>query len=296
MSSCATGWPLTTRVSVASEGTQANARSEQPSISADGRYVAFWSQATNLVPEDTNDVIGDVFVHDLISGATEMVSVASDEVQGNNASASPAISADGRYVAFASWSDHLTAGDTNGMMPDVFVRDRSTGETTLVSVGSDGAQVDANSMDPSISADGRYVAFICNIHPDPLPGPAIEISDVFVRDRVAGTTSMVSGPRSDTFMPVSEAIYFPPCISAGGRYVSFMYIPTPAHEPFYLEVYDRQTGTSEAPSVDMNDWLCPLSADGRYIAFSASTISTWRTPTIPTAWVTSTWAIVCRCR
>jgi archaellum component FlaF (FlaF/FlaG flagellin family) len=109
----------TTRVSVASDGTEGNGRSWAPSISADGRYVAFYSEASNLVPGDTNGR-ADVFVHDRLTGQTTRVSVASDGTEGNGASEFPRISADGRYVAFISDASNLVPGDTNGT-GDIFV-------------------------------------------------------------------------------------------------------------------------------------------------------------------------------
>ncbi len=147
----------TTRVSVASDGTQANNFSFEPSISADGRYVAFMSWADNLVSGDTNSD-WDVFVHDRQTGATIRVSVATGGGQAAGRSQSPSISADGRYVAFASSASNLVSGDTNNH-PDIFVHDRQTGVTMRVSVASDGTQTFVFSFDPSISADGRYVAF-----------------------------------------------------------------------------------------------------------------------------------------
>jgi len=147
----------TTRVSVASDGTQANDFSFEPSISASGRYVAFASSAGNLVSGDTNSD-WDVFVHDRQTGATTRVSVAKGGGQAVGRSHNPSISADGRYVAFASSASNLVSGDTNNH-PDIFVHDRQTGVTTRVSVASDGTQTYVFSFDPSISADGRYVAF-----------------------------------------------------------------------------------------------------------------------------------------
>jgi Tol biopolymer transport system component len=147
----------TTRVSVASDGTQANNFSFEPSISADGRYVAFMSWADNLVSGDTNGD-WDIFVHDRQTGATIRVSVATGGGQAAGRSQRPSISADGRYVAFASSASNLVSGDTNNH-PDIFVHDRQTGVTTRVSVASDGTQTYVFSFDPSISADGRYVAF-----------------------------------------------------------------------------------------------------------------------------------------
>ena len=148
----------TTRVSVASDGTQSNNSSYNPSISANGRYVAFESEATNLVRGDTNN-FRDIFVHDRQTGQTTRVSVASDGTQANGHSYDPSISADGRYVAFASLANNLVSGDTNDQQ-DIFVHDRQTGQTTRVSVASDGTQASGHSFNPSISADGRYVAFV----------------------------------------------------------------------------------------------------------------------------------------
>jgi Tol biopolymer transport system component len=110
---------ITTRVSIASDGTQGNGDSTGPSSSADGRFVAFSSWASNLVPGDTNEK-GDVFVHDQQRRVTTRVSVASDGMQGNDASSMPSISADGRCVAFASTATNLVPDDTNGCY-DVFV-------------------------------------------------------------------------------------------------------------------------------------------------------------------------------
>src|SRR5204862_2107304 len=128
----------TERVSVASGGTEGNDASLGFALSADGRFVAFQSDATNLVAGDTNGAT-DVFVYDRQTGMTERVSVASDGTQANNASSYPVLSADGRFVAFDSAATNLVAGDTNGAT-DVFVHDRQTGATERASVASGGAQ------------------------------------------------------------------------------------------------------------------------------------------------------------
>ena len=127
----------TTRVSVASDGTQANGASYSASVSADGRYVAFHSTAMNLIPDDWTSY-ADVLVHDRATGATTIVSVRSDGTHGNLNSSSPSLSADGRYVAFQSDATNLVAGDTNTYR-DVFVHDRTTGVTNRVSIASNGA-------------------------------------------------------------------------------------------------------------------------------------------------------------
>ena len=168
------------RVSLADDGTQANASSALPEISADGRYVAFRSTASNLVPGDTNGFT-DVFVYDREIGTIERVSVAADGTQGDNHSHASSISADGRYVSFASSDSNLVSGDTNNRR-DVFVRDRQAGTTERVSVANNGMQGNDDSMSPSISADGRYVAFWSGAS-NLVPGDTNGGSDIFVYDR-----------------------------------------------------------------------------------------------------------------
>src|SRR5206468_2269131 len=136
----------TERVSVASDGTQGNKESLWPSISPDGRYVVFYSAASNLVPWDTNGSY-DVFLRDRATGTTERVSVRSDGVEADKGSSWSAVSADGRYVGFQSIATNIAPGATIGK-DDVFVRDRETGATERVSVGSDGAVGNASSDYP----------------------------------------------------------------------------------------------------------------------------------------------------
>jgi Tol biopolymer transport system component len=207
--------PTTVRVSVSSSDTQANSRSMSPAISADGRYVAFESYASNLVAGDTNDR-RDVFVGDRVTGTTERVSVSSSGTQANSRSMSPAISADGRYVAFNSDARNLVAGDTNRAQ-DVFVHNRSTGTTRRVSKSSSGTQANQRSSTGGISADGRYVAFeswASNL----VAGDTNDRSDVFVRDRATGTTQRVSVSSAGTQANQGS---WDPAVSADGRYVAF---------------------------------------------------------------------------
>jgi len=194
-----------TRISVASDGTQGNGDSawNTPRFSSNGRYVVFNSTASNLVPGDTNGA-DDVFVYDRQGNQISRVSVSSEGAQGNYGSGGPSISEDGRYVAFHSLSSNLVNDDTNNNF-DVFVHDRQTGQTTRVSIASDGAQgigYYGSSLWPSISADGRYVAFTSrayNLVPnDTNPGceqhyqPSGQCADVFVHDRATGQTTRVS--------------------------------------------------------------------------------------------------------
>ena len=180
----------TTRVSVDSSGAQANdhsggivadSREVGGSISGDGRYVAFPSLASNLVSGDTNES-DDVFVHDRRSGTTTRVSVDSTHTEGNNASYDPSISDDGRYIAFASLASNLVSGDTNHHA-DVFVRDPRTATTHRVSTDATGAQANDGSLFPSLSGDGRYVAFT-SLASTLVPGDTNQVTDLFVRHAV----------------------------------------------------------------------------------------------------------------
>ena len=152
--------PALTRASLGPGGVQGNQPSSQAAISSDGRWVAFVSTASNLVVDDTNGT-PDIFVRDRWTATTTRVSVGPGGAQATGSalgSDSPAISANGRWVAFQSWSTNLVVGDTNDLL-DVFVHDLQTGTTTRVSVGPGGVQGNASCWDPSISADGRFVAF-----------------------------------------------------------------------------------------------------------------------------------------
>jgi hypothetical protein len=173
------------RVSVATDGTQGNAKSEGAvAISTNGRFVAFVSAASNLVPSDINGT-KDVFVRDLLTGVTEVVSVASDGAFGNGPSGNFAggstaerigISDDGRFVVFTSDATNLVPNDTNATA-DVFLRDRVEGTTELVSVNTNGTQITNGGTEPTVSDDGRYVVFT---------GPR-------VRDRLLNTTTLYPG-------------------------------------------------------------------------------------------------------
>jgi Tol biopolymer transport system component len=171
----------TERVSVDSAGTQGNSNSDRPSISADGRFVAFSSSATNLAPGDTGGQV-DLFVHDRQTRTTERASVDSAGNQGNEWSIGPpALSADGRFVAFLSLATNLVPGDSNGWM-NVFVRDRQARTTERVSVDGAGTEGNESSDAPSISADGRFVAFTSAAF-NLVPGDTNWSADVFVHDR-----------------------------------------------------------------------------------------------------------------
>ena len=260
------------RVSVSSDGAQGNDTSLNPSISADGRWVAYESSATNLALGDTNNA-RDIFVHDRQTGITERVSVAGDGKQADGWSSNPSVSADGRYVAFMSTATNLVPGDTNNL-PDIFVHDRQTGTTERVDVSGDGIQANgagylsfptSAATSSAISADGRYVIFssdATNLVPEDTNG----YTDVFLRDRVAGTTERVS---VGTGGIQADAASLSGVMSPDGRYVAF----TSSADNLVAGdakgggfVRDRQTGITEP---------CPggasaISADGRYVAFGSS--------------------------
>ena len=263
----------TERVSVDSSGTEGNSASYEPSISADGRYVAFRSVATNLVAGDSN-VTEDVFVHDRQTGTTERVSVDSSGTQGNEDSEDPSISADGRYVAFFSEASNLVAGDNNGTH-DIFVHDRQAGTTERVSVDSNGTEGNGNSTDPSISADGRYVAFFASAS-NLVAGDTNSTRDIFVHDRQTGTTERVSVDSSGTEGNDDSDV---PSISADGRFVAFTssasnLVAEDSNANWDVFVHDRQTGTTERVSLassgteaNSDSFGFSISADGRYVAF-----------------------------
>src|SRR5262249_3296199 len=169
--------------SVNDQGQQASGTfARDPRISADGRFVLFSSDATNLVPGDSN-FRDDVFVHDRLLGTTERVDIGTDGTQGDMFTFFGALSRDGRYVAFATNSTTLLGpGDTNGKQ-DIYVRDRLVNFTKRVSVAYNGAQSSSDSGGFSISGDGQTVAF-SNADPNLLP-PGVDTNgkaDLFVRD------------------------------------------------------------------------------------------------------------------
>ena len=221
------------RVSVSSEGAQANRGSGEPSLSADGRFVAFLSRATNLVPGDTN-IAEDVFVHDRLTGETTRVSVSSAGDQADFDTSSVAISAEGRFVVFHSGATNLVAGDTNHS-EDIFVHDHSTGQTTRESVSSTGDQADGYSHGASISDGGRSVVFESYAH-NLVPFHTQDTLNAFIRDRRQSRTRCVTPPSTPP-----DDIWFSlaPAISGDGRYVAFGAGSSARHPWVGLFVRDR---------------------------------------------------------
>jgi len=266
----------TERVSVDGNGVEGIGESLRPAISGDGRYIAFWSEANNLVIGDTNTT-RDIFVHDRETGQTERVSVASDGLQGNKGSGSyvTGISTNGRYVAYESYASNLVLDDLNDR-GDVFIHDRQTGQTTLVSKATDGTQGNDDSFWPSISADGRYVAFHSSAN-NLVPGDTNNHLDVFVNDRIAGETTRISIANDGT---QGDSGSWMPSISDDGRYVAFASWATnfASIDPVFSNIYvhDQDTGQTELVSVNSegtqaNDWSSrpSISGDGRFTAFQS---------------------------
>ncbi|MBD1810558.1 PD40 domain-containing protein [Microcoleus vaginatus DQ-U2] len=266
----------TTRVSVDSAGNQANSDSYSASISADGRFVAFSSFASNIVPGDTNNY-GDIFVRDTLTNTTTRVSVDSAGNQANRASYDPSISADGRFVAFSSLASNIVPGDTN-TTEDIFVRDRLTNTTTRVSVDSAGNQANRTSSFLSMSADGRFVAFSSRAS-NIVPGDTNSSYDIFVRDTLTNTTTGVSVDSAGN-QGNNNSGY--PSISADGRFVAFSslasnIVPGDTNTTEDIFVRDRLTNTTTRVSVDSagnqanDDSGYPsISADGRFVAFTTN--------------------------
>src|SRR5207244_12140896 len=260
-------------------GAQANSASSGQDISADGRFVAFASHASNLVAGDTNG-FQDVFVKDLSTGALTRVSTATNGAQANSTCLAPSISGDGRYVTFVSIADNLVPGDS--AHTDAFVKDLLTGATTLVSTNSAGVAGNGTSIAASISADGRYVVFksdASNLVANDNNGAP----DLFRKDLQTGATVLVSaaadGALSDAdatnhgiFVLNGSSLGG---VSADGRYIAFSSLATnmvPGDNNNQVDVFvkDMVTGaislvSSSSAGVQGNDGSngCAISANGR---------------------------------
>ena len=264
---------FTARASLSSSGAQANGHSVLPAISGDGRFVAFYSDASNLISGDTNGA-RDVFVRDRIRGTTTRLSVTGSGGEANSHSFAPAISADGRLVAFYSHASNLVAGDQNGL-DDVFVGSVEGRQTTRVSTAPGGADANGGSYFPALSGDGRFVAF-ASFATNLVAADLNEVSDIFVRDRVAGTTTRVNlypgGVEAD-------GNSMRPSISADGSLVAFdsdafNLVWEDTNETFDVFVTARVGGTPARVSLSDNagegtgaSYWPALSTDGRFVAF-----------------------------
>ncbi len=262
----------TSLVSLSSSGVQANAISYWPVISDDGRYVAFVSSANNLVTGDTG--FNDVFVRDIQNSTTTRASVSSSGAQGGGVH--PVLNADGRYVAFESSASTLVAGDTNGTS-DIFLRDMQTGTTTRVSVNSSSTQGNGASVFPSISDDGRYIAFASSAS-NLVSGDTNGVQDSFIRDIQTGQTTRVSVDSSGTQGNASSSY---PYISGDGHFIAFAssannLVTGDSNGVQDIFLHDMQTGETRLISVsssgvqgDLGSWSIAISGDGSSIVFSS---------------------------
>jgi Tol biopolymer transport system component len=248
----------TVRASAGDGGRQATrVGNEAPQLSADGRYVAFSADGP-LVAEDTNNV-SDVYLRDLRAGTITRISTGTGGGQGNAASFHPALSADGQFIAFSSVATNLVPDDTNGVT-DIFIRDLASGRTERVDFGTGGAQGNAASFRPSLSADGRYVAFSSDAT-NLVPGDTNGSRDIFVRDRPAGTTQRAS-VRSGGAQGPGFGSFGDPHLTGDGRYVVFngdVQLADPRGAA--PTVHDRATGTTtrlavpgDDPAAAFEDW------------------------------------------
>ena len=264
----------TTRASVASDGAQGSLQSTHPSISDDGRYVAFHSYSDEFESGDTNHAL-DVFVHDQQTGETTRVSVNSYGTQGDGNSGGASISGNGQYIVFESGATNLVSNDTNGKS-DIFVHDFLSGQTTRVSEASDGAQGNSNSSLPSISSNGRFIAFSSDA--TNLVDGENHGGDVFVHDRLTHQTTRVSVASDGAF---GNGVSDYPDISANGRFISFNskasnLVSDDTNQQVDVFVHDRLTGKTIRASVSSDGGQCnsasvysSISEDGQHIAFAS---------------------------
>jgi len=249
----------TRRVSVASDGTQANGWSEAPAISADGSTIAYFSWADDLVPNDTNGLV-DVFVYDVATKETTRVSVASDGTQsgGPDGSSVPAISGDGGTIVYHSNATNLVPNDTNNVW-DVFAYDVATATTIRVSVASDGTQADSDpwtnpggpsSSDPAISDDGGTIVY-CSEATNLVPNDTNGTADVFAYDVATATTTRVSVASDST---QADGLSFFPAISGDGGTIVYYsdaadLVPNDTNGTADVFAYDVATATTTRVSV-----------------------------------------------
>ena len=277
----------TSLVSVNLTGTGGgNGDSFATGISSGGQYALFESSATNLVAGDTNNAT-DVFVRDLVNGTNILVSVSTNGGFGNGSSGSAIMTPDGRYVAFVSSANNLVAGDSNGI-PDIFVRDLVLGTTTLASPGAMSAgwsaSTDNGSFEPTITPDGRFVAFYSTA--TNLVAGVTNLGDIYVRDLQAGTTYWASTAARGQLQAVfgtSNGVCFSPKISTNGSLVAYE-VSAAAYSKTAGVVlrYNLSSGLTDVVNTNANAPACAyqdmrtidMSPDGRFVASVANHSST----------------------
>lgn len=266
------------RVNTTSTGNPASGSSTAGAVTYDGRYVAFWSWADNLVTGDTNGK-ADIFLRDLQKGTTERVSISTSEAQGTGASPTDQdgtidLTNDARYIVFSSTAPNLGAdADT---VSDVFLRDRTAGTTELISVNDAEQSTDADSFHPSISSNGRYIAFE-SAATNLVASDTNAAVDAFVRDREGGFTYRVSLHDNDSQSPTGG---FDPWIDDSGTNIVFASSsklnsldPNNQNDVY---VRNRSTSSTTLASVGTDGWAAGLSQDptisndGLYVAYQST--------------------------
>ena len=265
----------TRRVSVATDGSQANSASISPAISADGRYVVFASHASNLVTGDNNGSL-DVFLHDSQTQLTSRLSLASDGGESDGSSFGPRINADGRYIVFHSTAANLVANDTNGVV-DVFLYDTLMQTTSRISLANNGSEGNQDSTYPAISANGRYIAFV-SVASNLVAGDDNGVHDVFLHDALTQSTVRVSLADDGT---EADALSYDAEISASGRYIAFrsaasnlVSVDTDNITDAFL--YDTQD--SHVIRVAQGTNRISVDAEGRYVVYEIGGIIYVRNP------------------
>jgi Tol biopolymer transport system component len=265
-------------ISVAKGGAPANGISYSPTISSDGRYTAFVSQASNLVDGDTNNS-ADVFLYDRTSGDTRRVSVSSSGEQAAGWSYQPAISGDGRYIAFTSRSANLAAPGSLPQQANIYVYDRLKKETRQVSIAPGGKPANGWSEWPAISADGRFIAFT-SLANNLVPGDDNSVADIFLYNLLSSQAVRVSQPSSSNGGKWS----IHPALSADGRYIAYAAIETTQlGENVNIYLYDRLTGLTQCLTCSAGGFTGQaardepvISADGSLVVFAG-----WLTDSLP---------------
>jgi len=270
--------PKTIRVNVSTPSGQANAGAIYESVSGSGRFIAFESNATNLVSGDSNGVT-DVFVRDRRTHTTTRVSLRSNGGQFNDWVGYSAISVNGRFVTYCGEATNAVKGDTNGHQ-DVFVHDRVTGKTTRVSLSSSGRQGNADSDYSNVSSDGRWVVFVSQAS-NLVKGDTNGYWDLFIHDAVTGTTRLITKTPNGSPANGDTSYVGPSSLSSDGRFVTFtsrasnlVHGDTNAQGDVF--VYDRETQRIRRASVNTGETEADaasgdptISAGGRFVVFDS---------------------------
>jgi flagellin len=265
-------------ISKSSGGVGGNGESIKSSVSDDGRYIAFASMSTNLSLDDADSGL-DIFLHDVQTSQTTLISKATDGTKGQGLSTFPQISGDGRFVVFSSISNNLVAGDTNNSY-DVFLHNVQTGQTTLISKATDGTIGNDDSTVAGISDDGRYIVFQSSANNlDIGVGDTNGVSDIFLHDTQTGTTNLISKADDGS---LSNGYSLPAKISDDGNFVVYSsdannLVAGDTNGLRDVFLYDVAADTtariSKADDGTQGDgWshAANINSDGRYIAFSSN--------------------------